>query len=142
VEIIFGIFAFFFWICAIIYIFVLAGWIFVYILCIVFVVIFIILENLFKNFHLPQPDFSKYESKIKIYEIKSMRKMIKRVKSTKIYFYNGIIMIVIFFVFEFLFLLSVMFNDYLWSFWIFGFVCLFFGIYYLKIHRRFHEKRL
>jgi len=141
-EIIFGVFAFFFWFGAVIYVLLLAGWIFVYILYFLFGVIFIILQSLFKQLHLPEPDFSRLERKIKIYEVISLRKMIKRVKNSKIYFYGGIIMIVISFIFEFLFLLGVMHNEYLWSFWIFGLVCLFFGVYYLKIHRRFHEKRL
>jgi len=141
-EIILGILAFFVWIGIILYILILAGSIFVYILYIVFGVIFIILEKLFTSFHLSQNDFSKNEKKIKIYEIKSIRNMIKRAKNTKIYFYSGVGMVVISFIFEFLFFLGVMHNEYLWSFWIFGLVCLFFGVYYLKIHRRFYEKRL
>jgi sterol desaturase/sphingolipid hydroxylase (fatty acid hydroxylase superfamily) len=141
-EIIFGIFAFFIWLGVLLYMLILAGGVIFYILYVVFTVIFLILETLFKKFHLPQKDFSRYEKKIKIYEMQSIRKMIKRAKSSKIYFYSGMIMIVISFIFEFLFFLGVLHNEYLWSFWIFGLVCLFFGVYYLKIHRRFHEKRL
>jgi hypothetical protein len=141
-EIIFGILAFFVWLGVFLYMLILAGGIFFYVLYIVFGVIFIILEKLFTSFHLSQNDFSKYEKKIKIYEIKSIRNMIKKAKSSKIYLYSGIIMIVIFLIFEFLFFIGVMHSEYLWSFWIFGLVCLFFGVYYLKIYRRFYEKRL
>ena len=68
--------------------------------------------------------------------------MIKRAKNTKIYFYSGLVMVIISFVFEFLFFLGVMYKEYLWSFFVFGILCLFLGVCYLKVHRRFYEKRL
>ena len=58
-EIIFGIFTFFVWIGIIFYIFILTVWIFAYILYVVFGIIFMILEKLFKNFYLLQKYFSE-----------------------------------------------------------------------------------
>jgi len=141
-EIIFGLIVLMVWFGMALYILILAGGIIAYVLYVFFGICFVVLEKLFKNFRLSQIDFSKYEKKIKIYEIKSIRNMRKRAKNSKIYFYSGIIMIVISFIFEFLFLLGVMHNEYLWSFFVFGVVCLFFGVYYLKVYRRFYEKRL
>lgn len=141
-EIILGIISLFFWLGVFLYMLLLAGGIVFYILYVIVAVIFIILEKLFKIVNLQEAKFLSFERKIKEYEIKSLKKMIKRARNSKIYFYSGIIMVLISSVFEILFLISVAYNEYIWIFFIFGFICLFFGLYYLKVHRRFYEKRL
>jgi len=142
VEIVFGLISLMVWLGIALYVLILVGGIVAYVLYVIFGICFVVLEKLFKSFHLPQTDFLKYEQKIKINEIKSIKSMIKRAKNTKIYLYSGIVMIVISVIFELLFLLGIMYKEYLYNFFIFGIVCLFFGVYYLKIHRRFYEKGL
>jgi len=142
VEIILGIISLFFWLGVLLYMLLLAGGMVFYILYVIVGVIFVVLEKMFKKNNLQEVKFSSLERKIKEYEIKSLKEMIKRARNSKIYFYSGIIMVSISSVFEFLFLISVINNENLWSFCVFGMICLFFGIYYLKVHRRFYEKKL
>lgn len=141
-EIILGIIGLFVWLGTILYMSILLGWVVLYMLNIIFKIMCLILGKFFKNFSIPKIDFSNYEKKLSINKIKFNKKIIKRAKNTKVYFFGGIVVLCVSLIFIFLFLIGTVYNEYLWSFLIFGTVCMVIGVSYLKIHRRFNEKRL
>jgi len=81
----------------------------------------------------------KMNKKLEIRLKKLDRQMILRAKNTKIYLISGIIMSIIALFSFIIFIMSVYYNDYLVSFLFLGLIAEFFGIYYLKVHKRFHK---
>ena len=141
-EIIFGIIGFFVWLGILGYLLGLILGLVINMTSLVLKILFIVIEKLFKILNISKIDFSELEIKLKSYEVKSYKIMIKRAKTTKVYFISGVIMILLSLIFCFLWILGAVHNEYIWFFLIFGAVCMFFGVSYLKIHRRFNEKRL
>jgi len=143
-EILFGIIVLLVWLTIILEILIM-GFVFVwYLLFYLLGIIYLIFSKFFSvdiKSKLNKIDdyLKKANKKLEVNLKKLDRQMILRAKKTKIYLINGIVMNMISLFLFIIFLVSVYCNDYLFSFLFLGLINSFFGIYYLKIHKRFHK---